>query len=111
MKIKHGILHPGFLQQQQQQQLQQLQKQQIIQPKMHKIDIAKATTKKNIRLIYVVRLFFTWSLNSNKFLRRPPSGSSGLFGLLFPGCISSPSSSSLSFESPSIKFLIKEIRA
>ena len=51
MKIKQGILHPGFLQQQQQQQLQQLQKQQIIQPKMHKIDIAKATTKKNIRLI------------------------------------------------------------
>ena len=43
VKIKQGILHPGFLQQQQQQQLQQLQKQQMNHPKMLKIPITKKT--------------------------------------------------------------------
>jgi hypothetical protein len=58
------------LQQQQQQQLQQLQKQQIIHPKMHNIDIAKATTKGSTRFKYVIRLFFIFSSNSKVFLRR-----------------------------------------
>ena len=39
--MKHGILHPGFLQQQQQQQLQQQQKQHIGQPGKLNIPITK----------------------------------------------------------------------
>jgi hypothetical protein len=44
VKIKQGILHPSFLQQQQQQQSQQQQKQQIIHPKIPKIPNTRKTS-------------------------------------------------------------------
>ena len=98
MKRKQGILHPGYLQQQQQQQLQQLQKQHMIHPKIHKIDKTKAINTGSIDFPYVIRLFLVSPSKDIKFLSPDPPSPSPSSSLLLP----SP---------PSMRLLTKEIKA
>ena len=79
----------------------------MIQPNIHKIDIAKKTNKGNILLPYVIRLFFISSSKLIKFLNRlPSSGFTSGCGEILLSWFSSSSS-----ESPPKRELIMDIKA